>query len=90
MSFGVDATAQPYENENAAYFALSMLCWPILYFIAWKCTTDTNYLIEGSVIAPIHVRKELGGDGSSDTSPTTPTEPVGDEKAGAKLASEQA
>jgi len=39
ISFGVDATAQPYENENAAYFALSTICWPILYFIAWKCTT---------------------------------------------------
>jgi hypothetical protein len=59
VSFGVDATAQPYQNENAAYFALSTLCWPILYFVAWKWTTDTNYFKEESVIVPIHVRKEM-------------------------------
>ncbi|OKL55528.1 hypothetical protein UA08_09213 [Talaromyces atroroseus] len=56
VSFGVDATAQPYENENAAYFALSTLCWPILYFVVWKYTSDTNYLKEDTVISPIHVR----------------------------------
>jgi hypothetical protein len=61
------ATAQPYENENAAYFALTMLCWPILYFITWKCTTATNYLSEDGVIAPMHVRKELGIDSDSIT-----------------------
>ncbi|EED17435.1 conserved hypothetical protein [Talaromyces stipitatus ATCC 10500] len=67
VSFGVDATAQPYENENAAYFALTTLCWPILYFITWKCTTDTNYMKEDTVIVPIHVRKEIGLDGVEDT-----------------------
>jgi hypothetical protein len=65
VSFGVDATAQPYENENAAYFALSTLCWPILYFVAWKWTTDTNYFKEESVIVPIHVRKEMRIEGVS-------------------------
>ncbi|KXL49290.1 hypothetical protein M433DRAFT_132666 [Acidomyces richmondensis BFW] len=59
VSFGIDATAQPYENENAAYFTLSTICWPILYFVTWKCTTNTNYLSESGVIAPVHVRKEL-------------------------------
>lgn len=75
VSFGVDATAQPYENENAGYFALTTLCWPILYFVAWKCTTDTNYLTEGTVIVPIHVRKELGLDGID-----VPEEALGDEE----------
>jgi hypothetical protein len=41
-----------------------MICWPILYFIAWKCTTDTNYLSEDGAIAPVHVRKELGIEGA--------------------------
>lgn len=59
VSFGTDATKQPYENENAAYFALATLCWPILYFVAWKYTTDTNYYQEETVIVPIHVRKEM-------------------------------
>jgi hypothetical protein len=72
VSFGVDATAQPYQNENAAYFALTTLCWPILYFVAWKCTTDTNYFKEESVIVPIHVRKEMHIEGV----PFEPEEPT--------------
>ncbi|KAK5727817.1 hypothetical protein LTR17_012475 [Elasticomyces elasticus] len=63
IAFGVDATQQPYENENAGYFALSTICWPILFYIVWKCTTDTNYLTEEGVVAPIHVRKELALEG---------------------------
>lgn len=60
VSFGVDATAQPYENENAAWFALATLCWPIMAFVAWKCVTDTNYNKEENVVIPIHMRKKLG------------------------------
>jgi hypothetical protein len=67
----VDATSQPYENENAAWFALATICWPILYFVAWKCTTDTNYMKEKSVITPVHVRKELGML-EAESSPSTP------------------
>ncbi|OAA55294.1 Major facilitator superfamily domain, general substrate transporter [Niveomyces insectorum RCEF 264] len=59
VSFGVDATVQPYENENAGYFALTTICWPILYFVAWKCVNDTNYDKEENVIVPLHVRKEM-------------------------------
>lgn len=65
VSFGVDATAQPYRNENAAYFALTTLCWPILYFVAWKYTTTTNYMKEDSVIVPVHVRKEMVLEGAA-------------------------
>lgn len=32
-----------------------------MFFIAWKCTTDTNYFMEEVVIVPVHVRKELQG-----------------------------
>ena len=71
ISFGVDATAQPYENENAAWFALTTICWPILYFIAWKCTTDTNYMKEETVITPVHMRNELEVTKDVD-SPATP------------------
>lgn len=60
MSFGVDATEPPYQNENAAYFALATTSWPIMFFIAWKYTSDTNYLTETEVIVPVHVRQELG------------------------------
>lgn len=60
VSFGVDATAPPYQNENAAYFALATTSWPIMFFIAWKYTNATNYLMEDGVIVPIHVRDELG------------------------------
>lgn len=65
--FGVDATEQPYENENAAIFALATLSWPIMFFVAWKYTKDTNYMDETDVVVPIHVRKELGldADGAS-------------------------
>lgn len=59
ISFGVDATAQPYENENAYIFALSLICWPILFFVAYKYTTDTNYLKEENVVVPLHVLREM-------------------------------
>ena len=65
ISFGVDATAPPYENENAAYFSLATICWPILAFVAWKCTTDTNYMKEDTVIVPLHVRKAMHLEGES-------------------------
>lgn len=72
VSFGTDATKQPYENENAAWFALATISWPILYFIAWKCTNDTNYFKEEHVIPPVHVRKELQID-SPPSETVTPT-----------------
>lgn len=75
VSFGVDATAQPYENENGAYFALTTICWPILYYIVWKCTTETNYLSEEGVIAPVHVRKEMGIEGVDSANDEEVTEP---------------
>ncbi|KAK5043607.1 hypothetical protein LTR84_011367 [Exophiala bonariae] len=59
ISFGCDATAQPYENENAAFFALTMLCWPSLFYVVWKYMKDTNYFLEEGVIVPIHARKQL-------------------------------
>lgn len=74
ISFGVDATSQPYENENAAWFALTTICWPILYFVAWNCTTDTNYMREESVVTPVHVRKELGMADDSTTIESEKTE----------------
>jgi hypothetical protein len=49
----------PYQNENAAYFALATFAWPILFFIAAKCTTDTNYFKEEGVGIPIHVQLEM-------------------------------
>jgi len=50
----------PFKNLNAALFALTTLCWPIVYFAGYKYTTDTNYGNEDTVIVPIHVRHELG------------------------------
>lgn len=37
----------------------------MLYFVVWKYTTPTNYLLEEDVIVPVHVRKELGIEGVS-------------------------
>jgi hypothetical protein len=62
VSFSTDATTQPYKKENAAFFALATLCWPILYFVAYKYTTDTNYYRGESVVVPIHLRSEKGVD----------------------------
>jgi hypothetical protein len=62
VCFGLNATRIPYQNINGALFALTTLCWPILFFIAYKYTTDTNYGKEESVTIPMHVRKELGFD----------------------------
>ena len=57
-AFGIDSTKTPYERENGAYFALATISWPILFFIAWKCTTDSNYFREEGVGIPIHVQLE--------------------------------
>jgi hypothetical protein len=46
-------------NENAAFFALTMICWPSLFYVTYKYATDTNYFKEAGVIVPIHVRKEM-------------------------------
>ncbi|KIW25919.1 uncharacterized protein PV07_09053 [Cladophialophora immunda] len=62
VCFGLNATRIPYQNINGALFALTTLCWPILFFIAYKYATDTNYGKEETVTIPIHVRKELGFD----------------------------
>ncbi|KAJ6445379.1 Glycerol 2-dehydrogenase (NADP(+)) [Purpureocillium lavendulum] len=64
VSFGVDATDQPYENENAAYFALTTMCWPILFYVAWKYTSETNYFKEETVIAPLRVRPDKDSKGT--------------------------
>jgi hypothetical protein len=57
-AFGIDSTKTPYERENGAYFALATISWPILFFIAWKCTTDSNYYREEGVGIPVHVQLE--------------------------------
>ncbi|EXJ73194.1 uncharacterized protein A1O5_02954 [Cladophialophora psammophila CBS 110553] len=60
VSFATDATAQPYSNEGAAIFALTTICWPILWFVVKNYTTATQYYKEENVVVPIHVRKEMG------------------------------
>jgi hypothetical protein len=57
-AFGIDATATNYKSENGAYFALATISFPVMFFVCWKCTTDTNYFKEDDVIAPMHVRLE--------------------------------
>ena len=57
-AFGIDSTKTRYERENGAYFALATISWPILFFIAWKCTTDSNYFREEGVGIPVHVQLE--------------------------------
>ena len=57
-AFGIDSKKTPYERENGAYFALATISWPILFFIAWKCTTDSNYFREEGVGIPVHVQLE--------------------------------
>lgn len=59
-SFGLNASAVPFENINAALFSLSTLCWPILYYTAFNNVTDTNYGKESEVVVPIRARYELG------------------------------
>ena len=73
VSFGVDSASPPYENENGGYFALSFITWPILYFIAWRFTTETNYLQEGNVVVPVHVREEMGVEGENVEEAVDPT-----------------
>ena len=63
ISFGVDATAQPYENENAGLFALATLCWPLLFYVAWNYISETNYFVDEAVIVPMHVREEMNAKG---------------------------
>ena len=57
-AFGIDSTKTPYERENGAYFALATISWPIMFFIAWKCTVDSNYFREEGVGIPVHVQLE--------------------------------
>lgn len=63
VSFGVDATTPSYQVENAYLFALVTLCWPVLYWVAWKFTTNTNYFHEENVVVPTHVREKMQIDG---------------------------
>ena len=46
----------------------------------WKCTTDTNYLTEEGVIAPVHVRKELALEGIAEVSEANDAGTIGREK----------
>jgi hypothetical protein len=62
VSFACDSTSQPYENENAAFFALTMICWPSLFYVTWMYATATNYFKEEGVIVPVHIRKEMSMD----------------------------
>lgn len=55
ISFGVDAAKQPYQNTNAALFACTTLCWPLLAIAMWFGAKDTNYFSEDTVVAPLHV-----------------------------------
>lgn len=59
MSFGVDATAANYQVENAAWFAITAISFPILFFVISKCTHDTNYFEEAGVGVPKHVQEEM-------------------------------
>lgn len=58
----------PFVNINAAFFALTVLCWPVLYFTG-QSTLDTNYGVEETVVIPIHVKRELGLDDTSKEAP---------------------
>jgi len=51
-----------------------------LYYVVWKCTTDTNYLTEKGVIAPVHVRKELALEGIAEVSEANDTGTIRREK----------
>jgi hypothetical protein len=66
VAFGIDASFVPYQTENAAYFAVTTLAWPIMLFIAVKCTTDTNYFKESGVGVPVHIQVEQRTGGGSD------------------------
>jgi hypothetical protein len=57
-AFGIDSTKAPYDRENWACFALAMISWSIIFFVAWKCTTDSNYFREDGVGIPVHVQLE--------------------------------
>jgi hypothetical protein len=67
VAFGIDASLVPYRTENAVYFAITTLAWPILLFIAVKYTTDTNYFKESGIVVPVHIQlKQRTGSGSDD------------------------
>jgi hypothetical protein len=59
VCFALNATAIPFEHINGALFALTTISWPVLYYVAYNCTTDTNYGKEKTVVIPVHVRREL-------------------------------
>jgi len=66
VAFGIDASFVPYQTENAIYFTITTLVWPIMLFIAARCTTDTNYFKEPGVGIPVHVQVQQGEDRGSD------------------------
>ncbi len=60
VGFATDATSQPYSNEGGAIFALTTICWPLMWYVVKTYATDTQYFKEENVVVPIHVRKEMG------------------------------
>jgi hypothetical protein len=71
VSFGLCAAHVPFRNIAGAFFALSTLMWPILYYVVWKYTTNTNYGTETMVIPPVHMQEELNLDGKNELSQQT-------------------
>ncbi|RFU31056.1 hypothetical protein B7463_g5272, partial [Scytalidium lignicola] len=64
VSFGTDATAQPYENENAAYFALSTL-YTVIVPVHVRKELHEKVLFDGNINLPGDIeskgtKKDLG------------------------------
>jgi hypothetical protein len=58
VSFGIDAAGTDYQVENAIWFALNCVCWPIMAFVTWKYVTKTNYSLEEGVTVPTHALQD--------------------------------
>ncbi|ETS75937.1 hypothetical protein PFICI_12881 [Pestalotiopsis fici W106-1] len=58
VSFGIDAAGTDYQVENAIWFALNCVCWPIMAFVTWKYVTKTNYSLEDGVTVPTHALQD--------------------------------
>ena len=43
------------RGQTITQTVLVLISFPIMYFLVFKCVSDTNYFSENAVIPPVHV-----------------------------------
>ncbi|KPI45554.1 uncharacterized protein AB675_812 [Cyphellophora attinorum] len=60
VAFGMEAGKAPYMTQTIIQVALQFSSFAMVAIVVWRAVRDTNYLVEATVIPPVHVEMELG------------------------------